>query len=162
MPRFGVRLGVDVGRARVGVARCDADGLLATPVETVPRDLTDAGADIARIAAIAAELDATAVVVGLPLSLSGAHTPSTEDAVRFAERIAAAVPERAVRLVDERLSTVTAQSALHQSGRKTKGSRGVIDQIAAVVILQHAIETERGTGIPAGSAVDPNEGSRTS
>lgn len=160
MTRFGVRLGIDVGRARIGVARCDADGMLATPVETVARDLSGGGADIGRIVSIAEDLGAVAAVVGLPLSLSGARTPSTEDAADFAERIAAALPAVPVRLVDERLSTVTAQGALHRAGRKTKGSRSVIDQVAAVVILQHAIDTERGSGRPAGSAVLPNEGTR--
>ncbi|NQX10508.1 Holliday junction resolvase RuvX [Microbacteriaceae bacterium VKM Ac-2855] len=162
MTRFGVRLGIDVGRARIGVARCDADGMLATPVETVPRALDGSGTDIRRIVALADDLSPVGIVVGLPLSLSGARTPSTEDAVAFAERVASAIPSTEVRLVDERLSTVTAQGALHRAGRTTKGSRSVIDQIAAVVILQHAIDTERGTGRPAGTAVDPSEGPLTS
>ncbi|MBF4462452.1 MULTISPECIES: Holliday junction resolvase RuvX [unclassified Rathayibacter] len=159
MQRFGVRLGVDVGRTRIGVARCDADGLLAVPIETVARAEDSAGSsDIARIAALAAEYDAQAIIVGLPLSLSGAETASTEDAREFAGRLAAAVPAAPVRLVDERLSTVTAQSALHRSGRTTRGSRAVIDQVAAVVILQHAIDSERSSGTPAGVPLEPNEG----
>lgn len=161
MERFGVRLGIDVGRSRIGVARCDADGLLAVPVETVARSAEGEGADIARLAALAAEHGATAIVVGLPLSLSGAETASTDDARVFAERLAAAVPSAPVRLVDERLSTVTAQSALHRSGRTTRGSRAVIDQVAAVVILQHAIDSERSSGTPAGAALEPNEGRPT-
>ncbi|WP_414708055.1 Holliday junction resolvase RuvX [Rathayibacter festucae] len=159
MERFGVRLGIDVGRSRIGVARCDADGLLAVPVETVGRvaEAPD-GSDVARIAALAAEFGASAIVVGLPLSLSGAETASTDDARAFAARLASAVPTAPVRLVDERLSTVSAQSALHRSGRSTRGSRAVIDQVAAVVILQHAIDSERSSGTPAGSALEPNEG----
>ncbi|WP_085475986.1 Holliday junction resolvase RuvX [Rathayibacter oskolensis] len=159
MERFGVRLGIDVGRSRIGVARSDADGLLALPVETVAR-ATD-GSDVARIAAIAEEYAAVALVVGLPLSLSGGGTASTDDAREFAGRLEAAVPSAPVRLVDERLSTVTAQSALHLSGRSTRGSRSVIDQIAAVVILQHAIDSERSSGSPAGIALEPNEGRPT-
>ncbi|OOB92004.1 Holliday junction resolvase RuvX [Rathayibacter sp. VKM Ac-2630] len=162
MERFGVRLGIDVGRSRIGVARCDADGLLAVPVETVAREQDAEGsADIARLAAIAEEHGAVGVVVGLPLSLSGAETASTDDARAFAARLAAAVPRAPVRLVDERLSTVTAQSALHRSGRDTRGSRAVIDQVAAVVILQHAIDSERSSGLPAGSPLEPNEGRPT-
>ena len=159
MERFGVRLGIDVGRSRIGVARCDADGLLAVPVETVARvaEAPD-GADVARIAALAAEFGASAIVVGLPLSLSGAETASTDDARAFAARLASAVPTAPVRLVDERLSTVSAQSALHRSGRSTRGSRAVIDQVAAVVILQHAIDSERSAGTPAGVLLEPNEG----
>ncbi|QHC55365.1 Holliday junction resolvase RuvX [Rathayibacter tanaceti] len=158
MPRFGVRLGIDVGRSRIGVARCDADGLLAVPIETVARSGDGDSSDISRIALLAAEYDAEAIIVGLPLSLSGSETASTEDARGFARRLAEAIPTAPVRLVDERLSTVTAQSALHRSGRSTRGFRAVIDQVAAVVILQHAIDSERSAGTPAGAALETNEG----
>lgn len=157
--RSGVRLGVDAGKARIGVARCDPHGLLATPLETVARDRgTDAaGSDIRRILELAREHEAFEAVVGLPLGLSGHRTPSTDDAERFAGRLAAALSEDgiAVRLVDERLSTVSAQGQLRQAGRKTKQSRGVIDQAAAVVILQHALDTERSRGEAPGILVDP-------
>ena len=143
--RTGRRLGVDVGRARVGVAVCDRDGLLATPVETVPRDDRR---DVPRIVELAGEYDAIEVVVGLPISLSGADTPSTADARDFAARIAEHVP---VRLVDERLSTVTAQRGMRQAGRTTKQSRSVIDQAAAVIILQHALDLERSSGAAPGA-----------
>jgi len=142
--RRGVRLGVDVGKARVGVARCDRDGILATPVETVQRRGADLEPVLARIAAIAEELEAIELVVGLPLAMSGRDTPSTGDARMVADRLAAGpVP---VRLVDERLTTVSAQSALHASGRDTRGSRSVIDQVAAVILLQHALDAERARG----------------
>lgn len=145
--RTGNRIGIDVGKARVGVARSDPHGMLATPVETVPRDL-GGDADLARIADIAAELDAFEAVVGLPLNLRGERTPSTDDAVAFAERLAARLAPAGVpvRLVDERLSTVSAQGQLRQAGRRTKQSRGIIDQAAAVVILQHALDIERSRG----------------
>jgi putative Holliday junction resolvase len=151
--RTGARLGVDVGKARVGVARSDRDGLLATPVETLSRDEDT----LARLTGLARELDAVEFVVGLPLSLSGADTLSTTDARDFAARLAAAsgVP---VRLVDERLSTVTAQRALRDSGRRAKGSRPVIDQVAAVIILQNALDFERSASRPPGELVDPYEG----
>ncbi|MGW9112735.1 Holliday junction resolvase RuvX [Microbacterium sp. NPDC055683] len=143
--RRGVRLGVDVGRARVGVARCDADGMLAVPVETVPRD----DASIARLVALAAEHDPIEIVVGLPVNMRGEDTPSTTDARMFAAELAGAQPAP-VRLVDERLSTVTAHAALRQSGRRQKGSRSIVDQVAAVVLLQHAVDTEKQTGIAPG------------
>lgn len=154
--RTGVRIGVDVGKARVGVARSDAHGMLATPVETVPRDL-DGDADLHRIAEIVAELDAVEAVVGLPLNLRGERTPSTEDAEAFARRLATrlAASGTAVRLVDERLSTVSAQGQLRQAGKKTKQSRSIIDQAAAVVILQHALDIERSRGEAPGDAVAP-------
>ncbi len=151
--RPGVRLGIDVGKARVGVARSDLHGMLATPVETVARG----DGDIERILAHAAEQEATEIVVGLPLALSGGDTPSTGDAREFAARIAAATP-LPVRLVDERLSTVSAQRALHASGRNTRTSRPVIDQVAAVIILQHALDFERAGGTPPGVVVGPDEG----
>jgi putative holliday junction resolvase len=145
--RSGRRLGVDVGRARIGVAVCDRDGLLATPVETVQRD--DA-TDVRRILELAEEYDVLEVVVGLPLSMSGDDTPSTADARAFAERLAA---HRPVRLVDERLSTVTAQRGLHQAGRNTKKSRAMIDQAAAVIILQHALDHERASSAAPGATL---------
>jgi putative Holliday junction resolvase len=145
-----VRLGVDVGKARIGVARSDFHGMLATPVETVAR-ATDGTADIDRLVELCGELDCTEIVVGLPLSLSGGSTASTDDAVSFAQRVAAAtaIP---VRMIDERLTTVSAQAALHTSGRAVKGSRPVIDQIAAVILLQHALDSEASTGNPPGTA----------
>lgn len=145
--RSGRRLGVDVGRARIGIAVCDRDGLLATPVETVRRDDSS---DLRRILELADEYDALELVVGLPLSMSGGDTPSTDDARAFAARIA---EHRPVRLVDERLSTVTAQRGLHQAGKNTKKSRSVIDQAAAVIILQHALDHERSAGAPPGTTL---------
>jgi putative holliday junction resolvase len=145
--RSGRRLGVDVGRARIGVAVCDRDGLLATPVETVARDDTT---DVRRIVEIADEYDVLEIVVGLPLSMSGGDTPSTADAREFAGRLA---EHRPVRLVDERLSTVTAQRGLHQAGKNTKKSRAVIDQAAAVIILQHALDHERAASAPPGATL---------
>jgi putative Holliday junction resolvase len=150
--RPGVRLGIDVGRARIGVARSDRDGILATPVETVARG----NGDVARILALRDEHDAVEFVVGLPLSLSGASTASTEDARAFALQLARAGTP--VRLVDERLSTVTAQSQLRDNGRSTRTSRTVVDQVAAVIILQNALDSERSAGSPPGVLVDPDEG----
>lgn len=138
--RRGIRIGVDVGRARVGVARCDPDGLIATPVETIQRADVDV---VARLAAIAAELGAIEAVVGLPISLSGGDTPSTQDARDIAAALAAAIP---VRLVDERLSTVTASAGMRAAGRSSRQQRASIDQAAAVVILQHALDSERSAG----------------
>ena len=148
--RRGVRLGIDVGRARVGVARCDPDGMLATPVETVARD----DRAVARVREIATELEALEILVGLPLNLRGEDTASTVDAREFAATIAAA-DAPPVRLVDERWSTVSAHAALRLSGRSQKRSRTIVDQVAAVVLLQQALEVEKSTGRPPGSPVPP-------
>jgi putative Holliday junction resolvase len=151
--RPGVRLGVDVGTVRIGVARSDRDGLLATPVETVPRG----SGDIARILSLATEVDAIELIVGLPLSLAGRATASTDDATGFARRLAAAT-ELPVRLVDERLSTVSAHAELRAAGRSQRKSRSVVDQVAAVIIVQHALDFERAAGTPPGEIAHPDEG----
>lgn len=149
--RPGVRLGIDVGTARIGVARSDRDGLLAVPVETVARG----DGDVARIAALADEYDAFELVVGLPVALSGRETASTADARGFAQALADA--GHRVRLIDERLSTVSAHGALRGSGRSQKSSRSIVDQVAAVVLLQQALDVEKGTGNPAGASVGPSQ-----
>ncbi|MFS0733076.1 Holliday junction resolvase RuvX [Microbacterium sp. 1P10UB] len=148
--RRGVRIGVDVGKARVGVARSDPDGLLAVPVETVLR----AKAAVARITALAEEYSATEILVGLPLNMRGEDTASTQDARDFAAAVAAAsvVP---VRLVDERLSTVSAHAALRDAGRSQRNSRSIVDQVAAVVLLQQALDVEKSSGRPPGTPVPP-------
>jgi len=148
---LGVRLGIDPGDARIGVASSDPHGILATPVETVARG----AGDLERILALAEELDAGLVYVGLPRSLSGREGPAAGKVREFAAQLAARVAPRPLRLVDERLSTVTAEAVLRDRGKKGRKRRAVVDQAAAVVILQGAIDTERSTGTPAGELVPP-------
>ena len=151
--RRGVRLGVDVGDVRIGVARSDSDGLLATPVETVRRG----AGDLERLQHLVAELRAVEVVVGSPRSLSGAEGPAARKvnafAVELQRRLARSGTGVPVRLVDERLTTVSAERVLRERGRKGSDRRAVVDQAAAVVILQHALDTERATGRPPGQEV---------
>lgn len=149
--RTGTRLCVDVGTVRIGVARSDPRGVLATPVETIVRDV-EGSEDIERIAVLAREMDAIEMIVGLPQSLSGGETASTRDARAFAARLVLCL-NIPVRLVDERLSTVSAHSALRNVGRSSRNSRSVVDQLAAVIVLQHALESERGSGTPPGERV---------
>ena len=142
--RQGRRIGVDVGDVRIGLATCDPSGLIATPLETVPRG----EGDLAAIRAHVEAEDAVEVVVGLPRSLSGGEGPAAAKAREFVAALATelaasgASAEVAVRLVDERLTTVTAQAQLTAHGRKGakhgKRRRAVVDQAAAVVILQNA------------------------
>jgi putative Holliday junction resolvase len=162
--RRGVRLGIDVGSVRIGVARCDLDGLIATPLETVlavPAGRKRPPEDLDRIAAIAREVQVLEVIVGLPRSLSGAEGSAAERVRAYADRIARRVDPVPVRLVDERLSTVTAHQRLRDAGVSGRKRRPVIDQEAAVVILQSALDAERCTGKPPGSqvilAIPPNE-----
>jgi putative holliday junction resolvase len=147
----GVRLGIDPGEARIGVATCDAGGILVTPVETVPRG----PGDLDRIVAIAVELDAVLVYVGLPRSLSGGEGPAAGRVREFAQQLAGRLAPLPLRLVDERLSTVTAEAVLRGRGKKGRKRRAVVDQAAAVVILQGAVDTERARGLPAGEPVAP-------
>lgn len=150
--RQGVRIGVDVGKARIGISRSDLHGMLAMPVETVPRGT----GDVRRILEHAEAFGAAEIVVGLPISLNGGETASTADAREFGTRLTqTGLP---VRFVDERLSTVSAQSALRSAGRTVKNSRSVIDQVAAVIILQHALDVERAGGTPPGSLAVPDTG----
>ncbi|HEU5045591.1 MAG TPA: Holliday junction resolvase RuvX [Nocardioidaceae bacterium] len=147
--RQGVRLGVDLGDVRIGVARSDPAGLIATPVETLPRG----AGDLQRLAALVAEHDAVEVVLGLPRSLSGGEGPAAAKVREFARSLAEALRPVPVRLCDERLSTVTAEAVLRGQGRKGRKRRAVVDQAAAVVILQSALDTERGSGTAPGEIV---------
>ena len=146
--RPGVRIGVDVGSVRVGVAACDPAGLIATPVSTLSRGKGDLDA----LAALVAEREAVEVLVGLPTSLSGRAGPAAEAAEAYAGALAARVPVP-VRLVDERFSTVGAQRDLRASGVDTRRGRSVIDQAAAVIILQGALDAERSSGLAPGRLV---------
>ena len=147
--RQGARLGVDVGSVRVGVAACDPGGVLATPVETLRRGR----GDVTRLADLVTERDAIEVVVGLPTSLSGRAGPAAEAAERYAAALAARIGVP-VRLVDERFSTTAAQRGLHASGVDTRTGRSVIDQAAAVIILQGALDAERVSGTAPGRLVE--------
>jgi putative Holliday junction resolvase len=148
--RPGVRLGLDPGDARIGVARSDPSGFLATPVETVKRSR----GDLARIAEIVAEEEAVEVVVGLPRSLSGREGPAAVKVRAFAARLARRVAPVPVRLCDERLTTVSAEAMLRDRGRTGSKRRAVVDMAAAVVILQNALDTERATGTPPGEILE--------
>lgn len=148
--RQGRRLGIDVGDARIGVASCDPSGLIATPIETVA-----AGPNaIARLQEIAEEYEVIECVVGLPLGLSGREGPAAAKVRGFAAELASVISPVSVRLFDERMSTVTAQSHLHASGKNTKKSRSVIDQAAAVVILQSALDAEQTRGTAPGELIE--------
>ena len=151
--RRGARLGVDVGSVRVGIAVCDPDGLLATPLRTVKRD-NAAVTDTGQVVQEARDRGVVEIVVGLPLSMDGVERAAALTARTWAtaleKQLAGELP---VRLVDERLSTVDAQRALHAAGRTTRTSRQVIDQQAAAVILQTVLDAERASGHAPGEIV---------
>lgn len=149
--RTGVRLGIDVGSVRAGVARSDPGGLLATPLTTIRRGR----GDMAAIAGLAREHAVTEVIVGLPTTLSGHAGRAAADARRFAARLAARLAPVPVRLFDERFTTVTAHAALRAGGMDQRSRRRVVDKAAAAVLLQTALDTERGTNRPPGELVRP-------
>ena len=131
----GVVVAVDVGTVRVGVAASDPHRVLASPVETVPAPGHD------RVLEILGEREAVLVVVGLPTSLAGTSASASADMARaWAEELRTRT-DLPVRLVDERLTTVTATQHLRAAGRSAKRSRAVVDQAAAVALLQHALDT---------------------
>ncbi len=152
--RSGIRLAIDVGSVRIGVAACDPGGILATPLATVRRG----GGDLAEIARLAAERDVIEVVVGLPTGLSGKAGKAAELARSFAADLASLVAPVQVRLVDERFTTTLAHSALRSAGSDSRQRRSTVDKAAAALILQGALDSERLTGTPAGELVGAGTG----
>ena len=152
--RSGVRLGIDPGDARIGVARSDPSGFLASPVETVRRGKGDLARIAKILAAEQAESEVVEVVVGLPRSLSGGEGPAAAKVREFAAALARRVGPVPVRLVDERMTTVSAEAMLRDRGRSGAKRRAVVDQAAAVLILQHALDTERATGTAPGEIIE--------
>ncbi|NGN93815.1 Holliday junction resolvase RuvX [Nocardioides sp. KC13] len=152
--RHGVRLGLDPGDARIGVARSDPTGFLATPLETVKKGRGDLARLKEIVAEIAEESTMLEVVVGLPRSLKGGENPATAKVRDFAASLARRVAPVPVRLVDERLTTVSAEAMLRDRGRKGQDRRAVVDMAAAVVILQHALDSERASGVAPGEIVE--------
>ena len=130
-----------MGSVRIGVACSDPDGILATPVETVRRDRS--GKHLRRLAELAVELEAVEVIVGLPRTLADRTGASAQDAIELAEALTQRIAPTPVRLADERLTTVSAQRSLRAAGIRSKAQRAVIDQAAAVAILQSWLDQRR-------------------
>lgn len=152
--RSGVRLAVDPGSVRIGVARSDPGGVLATPL-TVVRQGKRA---LHTLAELAAAEEAMEILVGLPRSLSGREGPAAATAKQFAADLAARVAPLPVRLVDERFTTATAHDALRAGGHDSRARRQTVDSAAAAVLLEAALESERRTGRPPGELVSPAPG----
>ena len=140
-PGRGRRLGIDVGTVRIGVALSDPDGILATPLETVRRDR--GAAHLRRIAELVGEHGVVEVVVGLPRTLADRAGSSADDAVAVADALAGRIGSVPVRMADERLTTVSASRSLRESGVRAREQRGMIDQAAAVAILQGWLDQRR-------------------
>ncbi len=146
--RPGVRLCLDWGKARIGVAACDRDGLLAFPVETVANDKHT----IARLQTLAAEYEPVEIVMGMPTDLRGEQGIAAEAMLQNAHRVVRAL-RHDVRLIDERLTTAAATRRLAAAGRDSRHRRSVIDQAAAVAILEQAIDMEKRSGHAPGQLI---------
>jgi putative Holliday junction resolvase len=138
----GVWIAVDVGTVRIGVARSDPRGVLAVPVRTLRRSPRD-DADIADLAGLVAEYEAVGVIVGLPRTLAGREGQSAAMAREYGDRLARRIAPTPVEFVDERLTTVSAQRKLTAGGVRGRAGRAVIDQAAAVELLQHWLDRRR-------------------
>ena len=156
-PGRGRRIGIDVGSVRIGIASSDPDGVLATPVETVPRSKVKGpdAPDVVRVAEIIAEYEAVEVVIGLPRTLRGERGSAVDAAERFGRSLHRRLGGVPIRMADERLTTVSASRALRESGVRAKDQRSVIDQAAAVAILQGWLDERRA----AAHRVTTNSGS---
>lgn len=147
-----MRIGVDVGSVRVGVAASDPAGVLASPVTTLRRDVRR-GSDLQALVALVGERDAVEVLVGLPRTLAGRSGQAVDAARAYAAALAGRVEPVPVRLLDERLTTVTATRQLRESGVRGPAARAAVDAAAAVVLLQAGLDSERSTGVPPGEPV---------
>jgi putative Holliday junction resolvase len=144
-----VRLGVDVGTVRIGVAICDPGGILATPLKTIPRDISDVSErppDMVELARLLDEHGAVEVVVGLPINLAGQEGPAAVHIRAYANKLAAVIAPVPVLLTDERMSTAVAARRLSDRGVKGKRQRAVVDQAAAVEILQGWLDGQQRQG----------------
>jgi len=150
-PGAGRRLGVDVGSVRVGVALSDPAPVLASPLVTLARD-ANSDSDLDQLAALVAEHDVVEVIVGLPRTLADRHGSAAEIAAGYADALAGRITPVPVRLADERLTTVSASRMLSQRGVKGRKQRAVVDQVAAVEILQGWLDGRAAHRARAGEA----------
>ena len=154
--RPGRRLAVDVGTVRIGVAACDSECIIASGLETVAREAEISSA-IDSLLTLINEVNPIEIYVGLPANLSGSHSKSTFDAIQFAKALQGktTVP---LRFIDERLTSVTANANLRASGKNSKNSRHVVDQVAATIILEQALSMERSLGYAPGKSIEEIDG----
>ncbi|TGD10222.1 Holliday junction resolvase RuvX [Brevibacterium sp. S111] len=152
--RRGRRLGLDIGSVRIGVASCDPDGILATPLCVVRRK--DEPAALKELRELVEEYEPIELLAGDPKSLDGAARAAAASALEFARKVAAAT-DTPVRLIDERFTTVEAHHALAAAGKSVRQRREIVDAQAAVIILQNALEFEHNTGVPAGREMPDEE-----
>ena len=139
--RRGIRIALDLGAKRIGIAKCDPDGILASPLEVcTPQEIS------IRLAALIAENEPLEVLVGLPLDLKGELGIAAYQILEVAKNLANENQQTVFRLIDERLTTRVARGQLQESGYTTRNDKGLIDAVAASVLLEDALEFERRSG----------------
>ena len=148
--RHGVRLAIDYGKVRIGIAKSDASGILASPLRV--ETFTDEEAAVAAIVALAQELACLEIYVGLPVALSGEEGHAASAVRAFVSKLSASA-HCPIRLLDERLTTAAARKQLQDAGYNTRSDRHLIDAAAAVILLEDALESERKNGVVAGELV---------
>jgi putative Holliday junction resolvase len=154
--RLGKRLAIDVGKARVGVAICDHEGILSSPIDALPRLESDDDT-VEALMGIINEQCVIEVYVGEPLGLSGNDTESTRDSRVIADKLGKVSPVP-VRMIDERFTTKVAASKLRAAGVNSRGSKSLIDSASAVEILDGALGFEKSSGVAPGKCVGDSVG----
>jgi len=147
----GVLVALDWGKARIGVAACDAQRILAYPVETVTNLPKDPTQTLRRIMELVAEYEPVEVLLGLPISLAGDEGLAAQQMRAVAERLRTELGEVPLTLVDERLTSATAHRRLEQAGKNSRQRRGMIDQMATVAILEQALAEGSGSRAEGGT-----------
>ena len=150
--RLGRRIAIDTGKVRIGLAVSDAAGVLSFPLETVKRSESIEKSCLDLLTAIS-QYDVLEIYVGYPLSLKGEPTSSTKDALDLAHQLSKMV-NAPIRMIDERLSSVSASALMHSAGKNTRAQRSTIDQASAAIILEQALEIERNSGSAPGTAIE--------
>ena len=144
---MGVRLAVDFGTVRVGVAKSDPAGKIALPLTTITGDEPA----VEKLAQLTTDEAAQVVYVGLPLNLKGQVTQSAKQALNFAEELSKSIAPIPVLMIDERFTSSTATKQLQEAGLTSRQSRGLVDQVSALGLLEQALQIEARTGMLAGS-----------
>lgn len=146
--RHGVRIALDLGLSRIGVAKCDPDGILASPLDVwQPADLES------KLSILSQELNPIEIIVGLPVDLRGETGVAANKVKEQVQNLSSTMPALMFRLVDERMTTRVARGQLRENGHTTRTDKALIDAVAASVLLEDALEYERRNGTPPGQVL---------
>jgi putative Holliday junction resolvase len=148
--RKGIRYAIDYGEVRVGLAKSDIDAIMAVPVVTLKNDQDL----ITNILSQVNETGCLEIYVGLPKHLSGQIGIAAKKSLNFAKQLKKSLPSVSVRMLDERLTSSTASARLQESGVNTRGQKAMIDQVAAIELLEQALDFEKRNNLIPGIDLD--------